>query len=196
MNSFPQTSQRRLARRRRQGLARARAVHRSRHDDRPDREGRRQWRQVRRRRLFLFAPHVDIDSSDDDLKRLADKVRAKDLVIGSVVAPVWRPHRRRLGDGRRGRSHEVPHAGAQGLPDRARSCASSGVRPYGVVRIDSRPRPGDWLKDPEGNQKKIAETFRKACDIAEGYRRTPGRRRAKSAGAACIAGSGWCSCSS
>src|SRR5437868_6417676 len=25
--------------------------------------------------LFLFAPHVDIDSSDDDLKKLADKVR-------------------------------------------------------------------------------------------------------------------------
>src|SRR5260370_36654916 len=41
--------------------------------------------------LFLFAPHVDIDSSDDDLKRLADKGRAKNLVIGSVVAPVWPP---------------------------------------------------------------------------------------------------------
>src|SRR5688572_7535067 len=41
--------------------------------------------------VFLFAPHVDIDSSDDDLKKLADKVRAKKLVIGSVVAPVWPP---------------------------------------------------------------------------------------------------------
>src|ERR1700692_1494688 len=41
--------------------------------------------------LFLFAPHVDIDSSDDDLKRLADKVRKRNLVIGSVVAPVWPP---------------------------------------------------------------------------------------------------------
>src|SRR5881628_3318410 len=39
--------------------------------------------------LFLFAPHVDIDSSDDDLRRLADKVRSRGLVIGSVVAPVW-----------------------------------------------------------------------------------------------------------
>ena len=39
--------------------------------------------------LFLFAPHVDIDSSDDDLKRLADKVRRRNLAIGSVVAPVW-----------------------------------------------------------------------------------------------------------
>ena len=25
--------------------------------------------------LFLFDPHVSIDSSDDDLKRLADKIR-------------------------------------------------------------------------------------------------------------------------
>src|SRR6516225_8582404 len=41
--------------------------------------------------LFLFAPHVDIDSSDDDLKRLADKVRSRNLVIGTVVAPVWPP---------------------------------------------------------------------------------------------------------
>src|SRR5436189_2475113 len=41
--------------------------------------------------LFLFAPHVDIDSSDDDLKKLADKVRKRNLVIGSVVAPVWPP---------------------------------------------------------------------------------------------------------
>ena len=26
--------------------------------------------------LFLFDPHVSIDSTDDDLKRLADKIRA------------------------------------------------------------------------------------------------------------------------
>src|SRR5215218_8356898 len=39
--------------------------------------------------IFLFEPHVNIDASDDDLKRLADKVRSKRLVIGSVVAPIW-----------------------------------------------------------------------------------------------------------
>ena len=38
-----------------------------------------------------FAPHVDIDASDDDLKVLADKVRSRGLTIGSVVAPVWPP---------------------------------------------------------------------------------------------------------
>src|SRR4051812_50211273 len=37
--------------------------------------------------LFLFAPHVDIDASDDDLKALADKVRAPGLAIGSARAP-------------------------------------------------------------------------------------------------------------
>ncbi|HET6437971.1 MAG TPA: hypothetical protein VFG59_07915, partial [Anaeromyxobacter sp.] len=41
--------------------------------------------------VFACAPHVDIDSTDDDLKRLADKVRAKNLVIGSLVAPIWGP---------------------------------------------------------------------------------------------------------
>src|SRR5512137_8391 len=41
--------------------------------------------------LFLFAPHVDIDAGDDELRRLADKVRARGLAIGSVVAPVWPP---------------------------------------------------------------------------------------------------------
>ena len=41
--------------------------------------------------LFLSAPHVDIDSTDDDLKRLAEKVQSLGLVIGSVVAPVWPP---------------------------------------------------------------------------------------------------------
>src|SRR4051794_41777377 len=41
--------------------------------------------------LFLFDPHVSIDSTNDDLQRLADKVRAKNLMIGSLVAPVWPP---------------------------------------------------------------------------------------------------------
>jgi hypothetical protein len=41
--------------------------------------------------IFLFDPHVSIDSSSDDLKKLADKVRSKGFVVGSVVAPVWGP---------------------------------------------------------------------------------------------------------
>ena len=44
-----------------------------------------------------------------------------------------------------------------------------GIRPYGVVRIDSAASPADWAKDPAGNTKRIAETFREACAIAEDY---------------------------
>ena len=31
-----------------------------------------------------------------------------------------------------------------------------GIRPYGVVRIDSASSPDEWYKDPAGSQKKIA----------------------------------------
>src|SRR5215469_15559398 len=39
--------------------------------------------------LFLSLPHTDIDSSDDDLKRLAETLQGKNLRAGSLVAPVW-----------------------------------------------------------------------------------------------------------
>ena len=44
-----------------------------------------------------------------------------------------------------------------------------GIRPYGVVRIDSAASPSEWAKDPDGNTKRIAETFREACSIAEDH---------------------------
>jgi sugar phosphate isomerase/epimerase len=115
--------------------------------------------------LFLFAPHVDIDSSDDDLKRLAERVGLRSLVIGSVVAPVWPP----TGGG----SAMGSEADRKAFLDQvrkgcriARRLRQLGVRPYGVVRIDSACGPADWQMDPEANQLRIAETFRRACDIA------------------------------
>jgi sugar phosphate isomerase/epimerase len=118
--------------------------------------------------LFLFAPHVDIDSTDDDLKRLADKVQKRGLVIGSVVAPVWPP----TGGGsamghesERKKFVEQVHKACR-IAERLRAF---GVRPYGIVRIDSACSPNDWLQDPEGNQKKIARTFREACLIAANH---------------------------
>src|SRR3954463_3015512 len=41
--------------------------------------------------LFLFDPHVSIDATDDDLARLTDRIRSRQLVVGSLVAPVWPP---------------------------------------------------------------------------------------------------------
>ena len=42
--------------------------------------------------LFLCAPHVDIDSSEDDLKAISDKIVSKGLAVGSLVAPIWEFH--------------------------------------------------------------------------------------------------------
>src|SRR5437764_4616828 len=41
--------------------------------------------------LFLSLPHTDIDSTDDDLARLAEKISSFGLRVGSLVAPVWPP---------------------------------------------------------------------------------------------------------
>jgi sugar phosphate isomerase/epimerase len=118
--------------------------------------------------LFLFAPHVDIDASDDDLKKLADSVKSRDLVIGSVVAPVWPPtgggSAMDVGEGRT-KFLEQLHKGCH----IARRLRELGARPYGVVRIDSACGPADWADDPEGNQAKIAETFRQAAAIAKDH---------------------------
>jgi sugar phosphate isomerase/epimerase len=118
--------------------------------------------------LFLFAPHVEIDSSDDDLKRLADSVRGRGLVIGSVVAPVWPPtgggSAMDEGEGRSKFLQQV-HKGCH----IARRLRELGARPYGVVRIDSACGPADWAGDPEGNQAKVAETFRQAAAIARDH---------------------------
>jgi sugar phosphate isomerase/epimerase len=116
--------------------------------------------------LFLFDPHTSIDSSDDDLKRLADKIRGKNLVVGSLVAPVWPP----TGGGSAMGSEEDRK---NFLSQVRKACAIGkklrdiGIRKYGVIRIDSAASPSEWAKDPAGSTKKIADTFRQACDVAE-----------------------------
>jgi sugar phosphate isomerase/epimerase len=118
--------------------------------------------------LFLFDPHIGIDIDDDGLKKLADKFQAKHLAIGSLVAPVWPP----TGGGSAMGSDTDR---AQFVTQVKKACRIGrklkqlGVRKYGVIRIDSACGPADWAKDPEGNQKRIAQTFREAADVAEGF---------------------------
>ena len=90
--------------------------------------------------LGLLGPHIDLATTkDDDIKKLADKVSALNLNIGSLVAPIW----------------GGPAMGSK--EDRAvfvemvrKSChfgkrlRELGVRPYGVVRIDSASSPQSW----------------------------------------------------
>jgi hypothetical protein len=115
--------------------------------------------------LFLFAPHVDIDSTEEDLKRLADKVRARNLVVGSVVAPVWPPTGGGSSMGNEAERAQFLTQVRKGCQI-ARRLREMGVRPHGVVRIDSAVDPGTWSSDPDGNTRKIAETFQKAGEIA------------------------------
>jgi hypothetical protein len=42
-----------------------------------------------------------------------------------------------------------------------------GVRPHGVIRIDSAVDPASWDADPAAHTARIADTFRRACDVAE-----------------------------
>jgi sugar phosphate isomerase/epimerase len=115
--------------------------------------------------LFLYQPHVNIDASAGELATLADKVRSRGLMIGTVVAPVWPPTGGGSAMGDQAERHRF-------LTQVRKACQIAtelralGVRNYGVVRIDSACSPGDWAGDPQGNQEKIADTFRQACEIA------------------------------
>ena len=118
--------------------------------------------------LFLFDPHTSIDASDDELKHLRDKVAKRGFVVGSLVAPVWPPTgggaAMGSGEDRKKFLTQVRKACAIG-----RTLRDLGIRRYGVIRIDSASSPGDWAADPAENTRRIADTFRQACDIAEDY---------------------------
>jgi sugar phosphate isomerase/epimerase len=118
--------------------------------------------------LFLFEPHTSIDSDDESIQALADKISSKGFNVGSLVAPVWPPTG---GGSAMGSSEE--RASFLTSVEKACKIASKlrqlGVRPYGVVRIDSACSPHDWAQDPAGNQKKIASTFKEAAKIAKDH---------------------------
>lgn len=118
--------------------------------------------------LFLFDPHVSIDATDEELEKLAEKFRSRGLVIGSIVAPVWEP----TGGGSAMGSPEEVEAF---LTQVRKACQIGkklrelGIRPYGVIRIDSSTSVEAWVADPDNNQSKIADTFKASCDIAEEF---------------------------
>ena len=118
--------------------------------------------------LFLFDPHVNIDLSDDDVKRIADKIAHEGLAVGSLVAPVWPGT---VGDSSMG----GPEQRAKFVLAVKKACRIAdifnrhGVRKYGVIRIDAAAGPSQWLENPVGNTKKIASTFREAGIVAAAH---------------------------
>lgn len=115
--------------------------------------------------IFHCPPHINIDFTDDEVKRLADNVGRRGLAIASIVAPVWPP----VGGGSAMGTEEDRRKFVANVE---KSCKLGnrlrdlGVRHYGVIRVDSAASPSEWSKDPAGNTKKIAKTWRDACGVA------------------------------
>lgn len=111
----------------------------------------------------LFDPSINLDDLDG-IKRLADQVSKHNLVIGSLVAPIWGGPAMGTKEDRANFVEQVRKSCIYG-----QKLKEMGIRPYGVVRIDSASSVEDWAKDPVNNTKLIAQTFREACDVAADY---------------------------
>lgn len=108
--------------------------------------------------IGLFPPHFDIDGGDDEIKKLADKVAGYDLEIGSLVAPIWGGPAMGTKEERTLFVEQVRKTCHIGKVLR-----ELGIRPNGIVRIDSASSPEKWAADPVNNTKLIAATFSTAC---------------------------------
>jgi sugar phosphate isomerase/epimerase len=118
--------------------------------------------------IFLFDPHVSIDADDKELQRVAEMVRERGLVIGSVVAPVWPPTGGGSAMGDDSEREKFLTQVRKGCRI-AKAFREIGIRPYGIVRIDTAASTTAWAADPETSQQRLADTFSQACDIAEEY---------------------------
>jgi len=111
----------------------------------------------------LFDPSINLDDLDG-IKRLADQVSKHNLVIGSLVAPIWGGPAMGTKEDRANFVDQVRKSCIYG-----QKLKEMGVRPYGIIRIDSASSVESWAKDPVNNTKLIAQTFREACDVASDY---------------------------
>lgn len=114
--------------------------------------------------IGLFDPHIDLDMSDDGIKRLADKVSGLDLKIGTLVAPIWSGSAMGTEENRSVFIDAVRKSAEFGQKLR-----ELGVRSNAVIRIDSASNLDEWAKDPVSNSKLIVQTFKEACDVAADF---------------------------
>jgi sugar phosphate isomerase/epimerase len=113
----------------------------------------------------LFDDHLGAYwTAEDGARILADKVGSYNLEIGSLVANVWAGAAMGTQDQRDIFIEQVRSACILG-----KKLRDLGIRKGGVIRIDSASSPEAWSADPAANTKQIAETFRRACDVAADY---------------------------
>ena len=115
---------------------------------------------------FLFHPHTDPDASDDELKQIADLIASHDLVVGSLVAPIWPGT---VGDSAMG-DDEQQQKFLLAIEKACRIAAvfnDIGIRNGGVIRVDSAEFGVDtWREDPAAGTARIVDTFQQATRIA------------------------------
>ena len=118
--------------------------------------------------IFLFHPHTNPDATEDELRRMADTIAKHNLLVGSLVAPVWpgTVGASSMGSDDDRRKFVLAVRKACRI---ARILNEHGVRQYGIIRIDAADGPSHWLEDPKANTKKIAKTFREAAKVAADY---------------------------
>ena len=117
--------------------------------------------------LGLFEPHVKLDSSDDNISAVVDKIGGYGLEIGTLVAPIWPP------DGGSAMGSQADRDKFVDVVKRAcefgYKLRKQGIRTSDVIRIDSASGVEAWAQNPEENTRLIADTFRRACDVAAEY---------------------------
>lgn len=115
--------------------------------------------------IGLFDEHIgEYLNAEDGAERLAEKLRGLGLEAGSLVANVWAGSAMGSEEARDEFIAQVKKACIFG-----KKLRELGIRPSGVIRIDSAVSPEAWAADPAANTAQIAETFRRACDVAAEY---------------------------
>ena len=114
--------------------------------------------------IGLLDPHVNIDSTDAEIEELAKMVSSYGLNIGSLVAPIWSAPAMGSEQERDAFVENVRKACHFG-----KKLTQLGVRPSGVIRIDSASSVENWAENPVENSKQIVDTFRRASDGAAQY---------------------------
>lgn len=116
--------------------------------------------------MFLYHPHLDIDAAEDEVRLVADKIAAKGLSVGTVVAPIWKDTN---GGSAMGADADKFVDAVRKACRYAKILNEHGVRSYGKIRIDSATSVEQWLPAPLENTKKIASTFQECGRIAADF---------------------------
>jgi len=117
--------------------------------------------------LGLFDPHVKLNPSDDNISWITDKIGGYGLEIGTLVAPIWPPDGGSAMGSQQDRDKFVEVIAKSA--EMGYKLRKQGIRTNNVIRIDSATGVEDWAENSLENTKLIAETFRRACDVASGF---------------------------